>query len=129
MAVESLTRGRIELVALPERLIEITMTDYMEPEAVAYIPRLEALMRAQGGKVSLLFSLLALNGYHRDFPIAHVAPFRSWMTGGQLHKVAVVHTLPSVRFAIATVSLASQTNIKGFSTRQAGIDWVRSTVD
>lgn len=129
MALETPSKGRVELAVLPDRVVEITMTDYMGADAGAYIPKLDALVRAQGGKASLLFNVLAISGFHRDFPVAHIGPFRAWVSGELLHKIAVAHTLPAVRFAIASVSLASGTNIRGFSDRRAALEWARSAGD
>jgi hypothetical protein len=41
-----------------------------------------------------------------------------------IHRIAVAHRIPSVGFAVATVALASQTNIKGFGDRSTALSWL-----
>lgn len=103
-------------------VIEVVCEGYLEEGAHEYLPRLEALVKQQTGPVAILYNTLPLTGYHYSFPMNHIGPFRTWL--GKLRKVAVAHTIGTIGFAIATVSLASKAKIKGFPTREAALEWL-----
>src|SRR5688572_1736410 len=104
-------RYRLDLRLPSPGIIEIGCYGYLDETAHEYLPQLKAMVKAQKARVSLLYNALPLDGYSFTFPMKHIEPFRTWF--GTLYKVAVAHTIPSIAFAIATVALASRTNIKG----------------
>lgn len=106
-------------------IIEITCTGQLRAQDVDYLPELAQLIEAQTGRVSLVFETLAIEGYSPEFPLRHVDFFKQYRA--RLHRIAVVHELKSIAFAVATVSLASSTSIKGFASMREALGWLRAS--
>lgn len=70
----------------------------------------------------ILFEAMHLESYSPKFPLAHIDFFRNYHS--RLDRIAVAHVLKSISFAIATVSLASDTNIKGFPAVAEALVWL-----
>jgi hypothetical protein len=103
-------------------LIEIKCTGNLRAEDAGYLPRLGRLIDDQHGRVSILFDALELESYSPKFPLAHIDFFRDYHA--RLGRIAVAHVLKSVSFAIATVSLASNTDIEGFPSLAEATTWL-----
>lgn len=125
VAVPSLPPLRARAQRLSDGVIEIKCTGQLRAEDAAYLPDLERIIEARHDRVSLVFDTLELESYSTEFPLSHVVLFRKYRE--RIHRIAVAHELKSIAFAVATIALASQTNIKGFSSVQEALRWVRSS--
>jgi hypothetical protein len=90
-----------------------------------YLPELAQLIEAAPGRSSLVFETLSLESYSPEFPLRHIDFFKKYRA--RLHRIAVVHELKSIAFAVATVGLASSMNIRGFGSMQDALGWLRAT--
>ena len=124
----STARATVELNAqarlLSPGLIEILCTGHIQAEDSQYLVGLARLLEAEQ-RVCIVFDAMALESYSAKFPLAHVEVFRRFHS--RLGRIAVAHHLKSIAFAIATVSLASHTNIKGFPSRDEALAWLRES--
>jgi hypothetical protein len=116
--------ARVQPRMLSRALIEIKCTGHLLGEDTAYLPHLAQLIESQAERVNIVFETLGIDGYSPEFPMRHIDFFKQWRA--RIHKIAVVHSLKSIAFAVATVSLASNTNIKGFSSLPDALSWLRS---
>lgn len=103
-------------------LIEIKCTGSLRAEDAEYLPSLGRLIDRQQGRVCILFDAMELESYSPKFPLAHIDFFRDYHP--RLGRIAVAHLLKSISFAIATVSLASNTDIKGFPSLAEATTWL-----
>lgn len=104
-------------------LIEIKCRGHLTEEDANYLPKLGRLMDAERTQVCIVFDAMDLESYSPKFPLAHIDFFRN--NQPRLKRIAVAHELKSISFAIATVSLASSTNIKGFPSMAEALVWLR----
>ena len=116
--------GSLELIDSKPGIIEIMCRGYLREELASYLPKLEAMVLKRPS-VCLLFNTLSTEGFAVAFPMAHVQPFKRWL--GRVPKIAVVHTMVSVGFAVTTVRLASGSNLRGFPVREAGLEWLEAS--
>jgi len=105
-------------------VIEIKCTGFLRAEDTAYLPDLARLIESEQGRVSILFHTLEIEGYSPQFPLSHIDFFKKYRT--RIHRIAVLHELKSIAFAVATVALASNTNIKGFSSLSDALGWLHT---
>ncbi|MFT3926714.1 MAG: STAS/SEC14 domain-containing protein [Myxococcales bacterium] len=120
-ASQSLARAQARLIA--PGMVEIKCVGNLSADDTAYLSSLSRLIDAESGPVSLLFEAMELHSYSPKFPLAHIDFFRDYHA--RLHRIAVAHELKSIAFAIATVSLASNTLIKGFPNVADAMAWLR----
>lgn len=104
-------------------VIEIKCTGHIQPEDTLYLNGLARLIDAERAPLSIVFDAMELQSYSPKFPLAHIDFFRKYHR--RLRRIAVAHELRSIAFTIATVSLASNTSIKGFPSHEAALAWVR----
>ena len=120
----SVAPARVQPRMLWRAVIEVKCTGRLLGEDTAYLPRLAQLIESETGRVSIVFETLEIESYSPEFPLNHIEFFKKWRD--RIHKIAVVHSLKSIAFAVATVSLASNTNIKGFSSASEALGWLRT---
>ncbi len=113
---------KITLIKATPSVIEVICEGDLVEGAHEYLPALGEMVKRESGDVTILYNTLSMRSYHFSFPMKHIPPFRNWL--GKLRKVAVAHKIPSIGFAIATVSLATKVHIKGFPERNQAIAWL-----
>lgn len=116
-------RARAHLLA--PGLIEITCLGHLLAEDASYLPTLGRLIDRERKQVRIVFNAMTLESYSPKFPIAHIDFFRNYQP--RLGRIAVAHELKSISFAIATVSLASNTNIRGFPSMGEALAWLHGS--
>jgi len=110
---------------LSDGVIEIKCVGQLRAEDAAYLPDLAQIIASRQGCVCMVFDTLELESYSPNFPLSHIAFFKEHR--GQIDRIAVAHELKSIAFAVATIALASQTNIKGFASVNEALRWLRSS--
>ncbi len=116
-------QGRVEVGVFQDGVIEVRCVGHMGRGVESYLTELETRVRTHAGPTSVLYEATGIDGYEFAFAQAHVKPFRAWL--GKLHRVAIVHKMPGMGFAIAAISMASSAQIKGFATRDEALAWLR----
>src|SRR5262245_38252460 len=105
-------------------IVELVFPIRMGKGSQRYLSPLGHFIESQPHPVALFYDATKMEEYDTSIAMDHVGPFRSW--GSRLLRIAVASPLTSIKFAIATVALASKKTIRSFPDRDSALEWLRS---